>query len=83
MIFQRSASHKRGCTGRLPFQGSDIVSTLLSVATDQPPALVEINSEVPEDLSNLVMQLPAKHPEQRPGSAQAVVVRGVRRTTPL
>jgi tRNA A-37 threonylcarbamoyl transferase component Bud32 len=62
----------RLCTGKMPFQGKDSVSTLLAVATQEPSAPCEVNSEVPAALSGLVMQLLAKDPAGRPASAQAV-----------
>jgi len=63
----------RACTGQLPFQGTDTVSTLLAVATQQPAAPAALNPEVPAGLSELVLKLLAKDPSQRPANAQAVV----------
>ena len=65
----------RLCTGQLPFKGTDTVSTLVSVATDTPQAPAEIQPEVPAELSDLVMELLAKKPEDRPESARAVAER--------
>ncbi len=56
----------RLCTGQMPFNGKDTVSTLVSVATDTPQAPAEIQPEVPAELSDLVMELLAKKPEDRP-----------------
>jgi hypothetical protein len=63
----------RACTGRLPFQGDDKISILLSVNTEDPPPPVQVCPDVPAGLSDLVMRLLAKKPEDRPQSAAAVV----------
>jgi formylglycine-generating enzyme required for sulfatase activity len=65
----------RLCAGRMPFKGKDTVSTLVSVATDHPQAPAEIKPNVPAPLSDLVMELLAKKPEDRPQSARLVVER--------
>ncbi len=65
----------RLCTGQMPFKGKDTVSTLVSVATDTPQAPAEIQPEVPAELSDLVMELLAKKPEDRPESARVVAER--------
>jgi formylglycine-generating enzyme required for sulfatase activity len=60
-------------TGQLPFRGSDPVSTLVAVATHEPPPPAELRRDLPGDLSDLVMRLLEKRPEARPQSALAVV----------
>jgi serine/threonine protein kinase len=60
------------CTGRMPFQGQSAMSVLLALATQTPPAPQSINPEVPPALADLVMQLLAKNPADRPPSARAV-----------
>jgi formylglycine-generating enzyme required for sulfatase activity/serine/threonine protein kinase len=62
----------RLCTGITPFKGRDSISTLVAVATEKPQPPLKINPDVPPALSELVMYLLAKKPEQRPKSAQAV-----------
>jgi serine/threonine protein kinase len=62
----------RLATGQLPFKGADTVSTLMAVATTNPPPPAQLRPELPEALSALVMQLLAKSPEDRPPSAKAV-----------
>ncbi len=64
----------RMSTGHFPFKGADAISTLLSVASEKPVPPSEINPELPPDVCRLVMQLLAKHPDERPQSAQEVVV---------
>jgi hypothetical protein len=59
-------------TGRVPFQGKDVMSTLTALATQSPQPARQLNPTVPAALSDLVMQLLAKKPSQRPRSARAV-----------
>lgn len=59
-------------TGQVPFQGPDVLATLVSLALDQPPKPRTVNPEVPAALSDLIMQLLGKAPEQRPSSVGAV-----------
>ncbi len=63
----------RMSTGQLPFKGNDTISTLMAVATENPPPPIQLRPELPEALSDLVMQLLAKKPEERTQTAQAVV----------
>ncbi len=63
----------RLCSGKPAFKGTDTISTLMAVATEQPPPPVQANPELPSELSDLVMQLLAKEPERRPPSARVVV----------
>lgn len=52
-------------TGRRPFHGYDIISTLMSVATDTPTPVRELNPAAPLKLSRLIDRLLAKQPEER------------------
>jgi serine/threonine protein kinase len=63
----------RLCTGQQPFKGKDTVSTLMEVALHQPPPPRQLNAEVPQDLSDLVMKLLEKDAARRPASAGEVV----------
>jgi formylglycine-generating enzyme required for sulfatase activity len=62
----------RMCTGRLPFEGDSALAILRALALTEPEPPCALNDDVPRPLSDLVMQLLAKNPEQRPQSAQAV-----------
>jgi serine/threonine protein kinase/formylglycine-generating enzyme required for sulfatase activity/lysophospholipase L1-like esterase len=62
----------RLATGQLPFKGTDTVSTLMAVATENPRPPAELRPALPRGLSDLVMQLLAKKPDQRPRSAKVV-----------
>jgi len=62
----------RMSTGEMPFRGTDMISTLMAVATENPAPPVSLNFELPVELSDFIMQLLAKKPEERPASAQEV-----------
>ena len=63
----------RLCTGSLPFAGTDIVTMLMSVATEQPKPPAQVNAAIPAGLSNLVMKLLRKDPKERPASGREVI----------
>jgi Leucine-rich repeat (LRR) protein len=63
----------RLCTGRVPFMGKDIMSTLSALATETPPRVRDLAPSLPPALSDLTMKLLAKDPAQRPASAEAVI----------
>ncbi len=60
----------RMCAGELPFKGNDPISTLMSVATVNPPSVQTLNAAVPPALARLVNRLLAKDPARRPASAR-------------
>src|SRR5262249_2957415 len=62
----------RMATGVLPFKGTDMISTLMAVATETPRPPHELGPELPPALSQLIMALLAKDRHARPPSAQAV-----------
>ena len=63
----------RMCTGELPFKGDDTVATLMEVAMTNPPPPAQLNAEVPDELSDLVMKLLEKDSARRIASALEVV----------
>jgi hypothetical protein len=62
----------RMTTGESPFHGVDTISTLVAVASRQPPPPDRVNRAVPAALSALIMALLAKAPAKRPASAAVV-----------
>ncbi len=60
------------CTGRPPFRASTLLSVIKRVVEDQPRPIPEIIPEIPEWLVELIGQLHAKSPDQRPPTALAV-----------
>ena len=63
----------RMATGKMPFRGKDFTSILLSVAMDAPMSPQKLNPELPPALVQLIEQLLAKKPDERPPTAHAVV----------
>jgi predicted Ser/Thr protein kinase len=62
----------QACTGQLPFQGRDVMSRLLALATVSPSPPREVNAAVPTAVSELIVRLLCKDPAGRPESAAAV-----------
>jgi serine/threonine protein kinase len=62
----------RMSTGQLPFKGKDAMSIMMALATKTPDEPRAIDPGVPPALSNLIMHLLAKDPDDRPASAKAV-----------
>ena len=62
----------RLCTGQMAFKGFDTMSILMALATETPTSPQLLNFEVPAELSDLVLQLLAKDPAQRPATAREV-----------
>jgi len=72
-LFSMGCVLYRLCAGKLPFAGKDAIAMLLAITTEEPAALREMNHEMPRKFLELVHQLLAKRPEDRPTSAKAVV----------
>jgi hypothetical protein len=60
------------CTNELPFKGTDILSSLMALATHHPDPPRSISAAVPMELSDLIMHLLQKDPAARPNSSVAV-----------
>lgn len=60
------------CTGTAPFRGATVMALLTSLAVEAPKPIRDLNPAIPPDLADLVIQLLAKKPEERPASAQVV-----------
>jgi serine/threonine protein kinase len=63
----------RLCTGTMPWQGGELVATLLTMASEPPTPILEHTPGLPPRLTDLIMSLLARKPEDRPRSAQEVV----------
>jgi serine/threonine protein kinase len=62
----------RTATGEQPFRGATVTAVLRAVADHQPAPPQERNPDVPRLLSDLILRLLAKSPEDRPDGAEAV-----------
>lgn len=72
-LFSLGSVMYRMSTGRKPFQGDDVMGTLLALAMEDPPPPRFYNPEVPPQLSDMICWLMAKSPADRPRSAQDVL----------
>jgi serine/threonine protein kinase/DNA-binding beta-propeller fold protein YncE len=63
----------RLCTGEVPFKGENTMAVLTALALSTPKSVRELNPAIPTALADLIAQLLAKEPDQRPASAKAVV----------
>jgi eukaryotic-like serine/threonine-protein kinase len=72
-LFSLGSVLYRMSTGRLPFDGKDTLAVLTALATKTPVSPKKIDSSLPRALSDLVMSLLAKDPEERPQTAREIV----------
>ena len=72
-LFSLGCVMYRMATGRAPFQGTDAITTLLSVAMSTPESPKQLNPALPLDLVRLIEKLLAKKREDRNASAAEVV----------
>jgi serine/threonine protein kinase len=63
------------CTGKKPFRDDNTMAMLRSLALDDPRPVADLIPEIPGALSDLIMQLLAKVPAQRPNSAKEILER--------
>lgn len=59
-------------TGRMPFTGTNLTSTLLAMVTKPHVPVGEMNPQVPAEASTLIDRLLAKQPQDRPETAAEV-----------
>lgn len=62
-------------TGKQPFHAENTMEVLAALAVENPPPVQEVNPAIPRPLADLIMQLLAKDPNQRPASAEFVLER--------
>ena len=74
-LFSLGALLYRLCTGRLPFEGANVMAILTALATDEPRPVREWNPNVPPALADLIHQLLAKKRADRPQTADEVADR--------
>jgi Protein kinase domain len=62
-------------TGSAPFRRSTLTATFMALATHHPPRPIDLNPDLPIALSDLIMELLAKKPADRLGSANEAAAR--------
>jgi tRNA A-37 threonylcarbamoyl transferase component Bud32/predicted hydrocarbon binding protein len=60
-------------TGKRPFDRESILSTFSALANHNPPEPIELVPEIPTKLSDLIMSMLEKKPENRPSSCQEIL----------
>ena len=60
-------------TGRLPFEGTNVMSIIARLMRDEAPSPSSLNPDVSEGVSALVLRLLSKEPDGRPATASDVV----------
>lgn len=63
----------RLCTGKMPFQGPNVMAILAALITTEPEPVAGLNPDVPPALATLIHRLLAKKKEDRPASAREIV----------
>lgn len=72
-IYSLGAIMYKALTGRVPYDGQDLLSVVLKVAgPDLPPPLRSLRPDVPDDLCNICMKCLSKDPAQRYPSGHAL-----------
>jgi serine/threonine protein kinase len=71
-LFSLGSVLYRTATGQFPFKGKDSMAIMMALATKQPDPPREIDPLVPAPLSDLIMRLLAKDPDERPANARTV-----------
>jgi WD40 repeat protein len=72
-LFSLGCVMYRMLTGERAFQGNEVFAVLMALTSVHPPPPHEVNPAVPVGVSQLVMRLLAKQPDDRPQSAAEVV----------
>lgn len=74
----RADLYSLGCTlyhlvtGRLPFEGENVIEKMLKHQQEAPPDLRDVVPDAPTAVADLIKKLMAKRPEDRPASAAEV-----------
>ncbi len=74
-VFSLGAVLYQMLTGRRPFDGEHAMAVLAAILTDEPTPVRVLNPAAPAVLADLVHQMLAKRPEDRPQSAAEVAGR--------
>lgn len=72
-LFALGVTMYRVLTGRYPFTGATVKSILLKTLYNEPRAPHLINDQIPEPLSDIVMRLLHKNPEERLTNSKVLI----------
>lgn len=72
-LFSLGCVMYQAATGKLPFGAGGVLATLQSIQHDTPASPQEVNPNLSDDFSDLVMCLLDKQPPNRPGNAGELV----------
>lgn len=61
-------------TGRLPFDGSNLVEIINNIVHTQPPAIARLNYDAPPELERITLKCLQKSPDRRYQSARELLV---------
>ena len=62
-------------SGKLPFDGKSMVSILASISRGKPTTIDTLVPNIPQDLTDLIMQLLSSERDKRPANANEVAER--------
>ena len=71
-LFSLGAVLYEMATGRRPFQGKTFAALVLSLSNDTPIEPSQLNAQLPQALSKVIVDLLAKDPTRRPASAKTI-----------
>ncbi len=72
-LFSAGVTFYELCTGISPFKGNNIVESIQKLLTHTPPPVTTLNPDIPQWYAELVQQLMAKNPANRPASADEIL----------
>jgi serine/threonine-protein kinase len=72
-LFSLGATSYAVLTGRPPFRAGSAAEVVTNIRTADPPPLRQHNSNIPPTFEALVLKLLAKHPSDRPASAEELI----------
>ncbi|MDP7016567.1 MAG: protein kinase [Pirellulaceae bacterium] len=72
-LFSLGAALYQMTTGKSPFSRSNLMATLHAVTLEEPTAPAELDAAIPTGVSNLIMKLLEKDPDQRVQTAGDVI----------
>ncbi len=74
-IFSLGATFYRVVTGRYPFQATTVMAVVFKLTHENPRPAAEVNPNVPKAFSDLLVEMMARHPAERIGSIDEVLLR--------